>query len=520
MTDPSEIWHDDLLGRKQDAQFLYQLSVNRVAENQRANKEGAFVINVDAQWGKGKTYFLSRMYRQVLEDKHPAVFIDAWQYDFVDDPYSMVVSALDEYLKSLERAVPQDKLQALKDKAAVVRKNFGKILIIATKEIAKTGVRKVIGEGVEKIGSLVGETSSDGKDKEMTTTGEFLETLEKNLSEISEAAIDKFAKTKIDNINETKRSLENFKAGLKDIMTLLESELGKKLPFFIFVDELDRCKPTYSIAMLERIKHLFDVTNVVFILATDTKQLCHSINAVYGSGFDSKQYLGRFFQRSYRLPEPSYDDFANHLLLSGGLHLRAWSIPFAAHPNTEWYAKFFGLTASLYGLSLRQFEQSIDVLRDITSIWDDQHKIQVVYIYPLICEFVIERDLDENTGEKVYNKLRSISGKWIHKGVRGGPSPYIDYYNALRQFPSGPLETIVDNLNAKRDSNQFSNADRFALEVAEEEHRYRIENRIETSKPSYLANYIDVIVHVKRMHEPVLETAPMADAYASMRVGD
>ncbi|SCX19497.1 KAP family P-loop NTPase fold protein [Agrobacterium rosae] len=501
MTDASEIWHDDLLGRHQDAEFLYILSVNRVAENQRAGKEGAFVVNVDAQWGKGKTYFLTRMYKQVLLAKHPAVFIDAWQYDFVDDPYSMVVSALDEYLKSLENAVPKTKLTAFKEKAAVVRKNFGKILIIATKEIAKTGARKVIGEGVDQIASLAGETPTDDKDKEKTTTGEFLETLEKNLSEISEAAIDKFAKTKIDNINETKRSLENFKAGLKDVMALLESELEKTLPFFIFIDELDRCKPTYSIAMLERIKHLFDVTNVVFILATDTKQMCHSINAVYGSGFDSKQYLGRFFQRSYRLPEPSYSDFANNLLLSGGWDFQSWQVPFVTAGNTEWYVDFFALTATLFGLSLRQFEQAIDVLRDINSVRLYDNQLQILYIFPFICEFVIERELGSDAYDNVVKKLKSVHDKWGYSGTSGKKILYFDYFTALHHLASGPLHTVLENLYSKANNAAFSPANRYILRIGGDEQQQRAANRVHPETPSDLSNYTNLIVHVKRMHE-------------------
>ncbi|QDE47832.1 hypothetical protein EIN43_17235 [Enterobacter hormaechei] len=66
------------------------------------------------------------------------------------------------------------------------------------------------------------------------------------------------------------------------------------MPTFIFIDELDRCRPNYAIDMLETIKHLFDINNVVFVIATDKEQLSHSICSVYGSGFDATRYLDRF----------------------------------------------------------------------------------------------------------------------------------------------------------------------------------------------------------------------------------
>lgn len=65
---------------------------------------------------------------------------------------------------------------------------------------------------------------------------------------------------------------------------------------FILIDELDRCRPSYAIEMLETIKHFFELKNYVFVVATDTEQLSHSVKAVYGDFFDGKEYLSRFSQ--------------------------------------------------------------------------------------------------------------------------------------------------------------------------------------------------------------------------------
>ena len=85
-------------------------------------------------------------------------------------------------------------------------------------------------------------------------------------------------------------------------------------PLFIFIDELDRCRPTYAIEMLETIKHIFDLKGVVFVVATDREQLQHSIRAIYGDGFDSQRYLERFFHRSVTLHRPSTHDFIANLI--------------------------------------------------------------------------------------------------------------------------------------------------------------------------------------------------------------
>ena len=75
------------------------------------------------------------------------------------------------------------------------------------------------------------------------------------------------------------------------MITVLEDQAGVQLPLFVFVDELDRCRPDYAIELLEGIKHLFGVPGVYFVVATNTVQLGESVKAVYGSGFDGVRYL-------------------------------------------------------------------------------------------------------------------------------------------------------------------------------------------------------------------------------------
>ena len=89
-------------------------------------------------------------------------------------------------------------------------------------------------------------------------------------------------------------------------------ELGK--PLVIMIDELDRCRPSYAIELLEVAKHLFAVDNVVFVLAVNRAELVHSVKALYGSGFDAEGYLRRFFDLDFQLPEPDRKRFVSDLL--------------------------------------------------------------------------------------------------------------------------------------------------------------------------------------------------------------
>jgi hypothetical protein len=89
---------------------------------------------------------------------------------------------------------------------------------------------------------------------------------------------------------------------------------GVNSPLFVMIDELDRCRPSYAVTVLERVKHLFEANDVVFIFATDTNQLQHTIRGAYGGDFDGRSYLSRFFDRRYSFPEPRLGEFVKSKL--------------------------------------------------------------------------------------------------------------------------------------------------------------------------------------------------------------
>ena len=93
----------------------------------------------------------------------------------------------------------------------------------------------------------------------------------------------------------------------------LDSGNGNR-PLVIIVDELDRCRPSYAIELLEVAKHLFMVDRIVFALAVNRSELAHSVKVLYGNDFDAEGYLRRFFDASLRLPAPNRNGFVDSLL--------------------------------------------------------------------------------------------------------------------------------------------------------------------------------------------------------------
>ena len=76
---------------------------------------------------------------------------------------------------------------------------------------------------------------------------------------------------------------EDIRQKVKEIFNEIIEEQTQKL--VIFIDELDRCKPSYALEMLERIKHYFDDDRIIFIVSVNKEQLIHTISNYYGNGF-------------------------------------------------------------------------------------------------------------------------------------------------------------------------------------------------------------------------------------------
>lgn len=114
-------------------------------------------------------------------------------------------------------------------------------------------------------------------------------------------------------------------------------ERGDRL--VVFIDELDRCRPSYAVQLLERIKHYFELDSVTFVFSINSKELQHTVKRCYGADFSAGRYLDRFFD--IRIPLPPVDK--QNLYQKIGLE------------NSEWvYDRNCRKVIELFGLELRE----------------------------------------------------------------------------------------------------------------------------------------------------------------------
>ncbi len=183
--------------------------------------------------------------------------------------------------------------------------------------------------------------------------------------------------------NTIKNSIKEFNENMQTILDLIKEE--KSLPLFILIDELDRCRPNYAIELLENIKHIFDIPNIYFIIATNSKQLSHSINAIYGMNFSSHTYLKRFFDLEYNLKEPNRYEFINFLFEKNNFDDSRFFnfIDDSSYENKNKNVIMILELSNIFELSLRDITQVINHLFTVYLSWENQ--IDLFYTIFLIC---------------------------------------------------------------------------------------------------------------------------------------
>jgi len=254
----------------------------------------SYAFNINSEWGAGKTYFIKR-WANSMNRKHPVIYFNCWKFDIYDEPLILILS---EVVNQLNKLLKGDE---------------------------NTEARESVERGVTAVIKQVAPTLGKGLFKKLTGTDvdELLVDDEKNVesedsSKLEEEIVSGATKALLSLHTEQQKSVEDFKKSVEralDEVLVAQNNDGEKRwsPMYVFIDELDRCRPTFAIEVLEVIKHIFDIKRIVFVIATDTTQLQHSICAVYGANFDATRYLMRFFDRSFSLPLPELNSYIKSL---------------------------------------------------------------------------------------------------------------------------------------------------------------------------------------------------------------
>lgn len=224
-------------------------------------------LAIDGSWGSGKTVLVKQLELlnqrddigsigfpsidtialHAFRDKYDVYYFNAWENDFLDDP-----------------------LQAL---------TYNLVNDLTTEGLQERSMKKAA-RAID-ISSLVKNLSKDSIDINRLTSEEEM-------------------------IKEVKSIIDR-KHHVHDLIDRYTAKSEKKLLFII--DELDRCKPSFAVNLLEVIKHYFVDKDIAFVVTTNNQQLAHTVCKYYGNNFDGFAYLNKFFDYNMSLQSPDTKKF-------------------------------------------------------------------------------------------------------------------------------------------------------------------------------------------------------------------
>ena len=257
----------DLLGRRKSIEVFTRLI---------SNVDGPCVIALDAAWGAGKTTFLKMWAQYLRVEGFPVVEFNAWETDASGDPFLAVSTEITEGLKDWGKHPVKYKIRQTELLAKQLLRRAG------------PGALRFAAGFVPVVGAELGHVGSSW----------------------AEGALSAYTRTQ--------QTLRQYRVSLQ-VMADAHWEASGQKPIVVFIDELDRCRPSYAVELLETAKHIFSVDHVVYVLAVNRSELAHSVKALYGDGFGATAYLRRFFDIDFRLPSPDREQFIQDLLASASI---------------------------------------------------------------------------------------------------------------------------------------------------------------------------------------------------------
>ncbi len=303
-------WGDDVLNRAEIAARLTNLI---------RTQSVPFVVSIDGYWGTGKTFMLKRWRRDLEKKGFQSIYFNAWEDDFCDDPLLAIIGQLSIHLNNKSRF--KAKAREVVQKAKTLFRPRALSVSMGYEGYTVTGNVDLVQNQDEEVGLL-----------------------EDYLFQ--------------------RESKDNLKKELSDLAADVAKET--KHPLVFIIDELDRCRPTFAIELLERVKHIFDVPNLVFVFGINRDELCKSLQSLYGE-IEADVYLRRFFDMEFTLPESDPQEFCRHLFER--FEFAEFFAKFSADANSnqhlEDYKQFSDRLPELwsyFGFSLRDIDYCVRLI--------------------------------------------------------------------------------------------------------------------------------------------------------------
>ncbi len=345
----------DLLGRKEFAESLLDLV---------KDCEHELVIALEGDWGEGKSTFV-KQWRALLdleERQIKNVYFDAFEMDYQEDAFAAVASAIYSVLKEEPY------------KKETEGKKFKERMTDLGLKLAPIALKSII--HLSTMGALSGLRTEDTKEVHNAFTKGYSEVMSDHIM------------SRLTSFKEDKDVVEGFKEKLGEITASYtydeEGKDGPPVPLVIIIDELDRCKPSYALNVIEVIKHFFSVPTLRFVLVMQSDALVSAVKHTYGIE-NALEYLQKFIHVIAKIPHRRclYDSAADDIDSYTSFLIKEM-FPHESESTVDYMCRQHGgyikEACSLFQLSKRQTETALRYL--ILYYWKRskrEHKITRVH---------------------------------------------------------------------------------------------------------------------------------------------
>ncbi len=342
------------------------------------------VYGLTGDWGVGKSTFIN-IWENFRLKQNEYIHINAFEKDYECNAFVVLFAEIYKHLQKIKKIDKQD----LKDFFEKGKKYLSHI----AKASLKLGVNVVLDK---TIGS-------------------------ENVKEFSNALIDDYCNDILEKATENENIHDKLVEVLNEITDKMET------PLYIIIDELDRCRPNFALEMLEKVKHIFSVKNIKFILVYNPEIFKNMIEKEYGLKDNGDRYLNKFIEKENKL---TYKTDIKYWIVREINDIAREK--FQSQNNKALLSNLANnlLTIkNLYNISLREFSK---ILTEIKS-----YKIESCPIVIIIIELM--RFIDKKNLQELVDDVKK------HNSFKTQTRLYKDLINMITDYPSDPsLDSLIN----------------------------------------------------------------------------
>lgn len=219
-------------------------------------------------------------------------------------------------------------------------------------------------------------------------------------------------------------------------------------------------KSGFAVSLIERIKHYFDVPNMIFILLLNKEQLENAVQGVYGINTDASKYLDKFVNFYFKLPKQNKENHKAEYKIKNFIKITMQKYNFATNNENDGFITWLEYWSGYFNLSLRDLEKCV-------ALYAFAYPTNVVYllVYFIVLKvkqpklfnklivndikaqseakklmeeiikiYMKENNVDENHVDKPLTLYYDLHDSYINNDFKNFDTKYSEYFRGVHVF--------------------------------------------------------------------------------------